>query len=360
MTIIIATGGSGGHIFPAVRVAREILNAGHDIVFIGSFPKGQDFLSRAGFNHIDLNIRGFSAKSWAGSFGAAFSMIGATFRAIGLIKNIKPDAVIGFGGYGSVPAVLAASLLRKPTMIHEQNVVPGKANKLLARFVRKIAVSFPQARQYFPDNKTVLTGCPCHLPENNLNREGVLKNFRLKGGKKTILVSGGSQGSSRINEVFIEAVDELRGKLDFQVIHLSGKRDFENLRKKYNQIGIPFALYDFFDKMEEAYSAADLVISRSGAVTVSEIAGFGLRSIFVPYPHAHGHQRANAAVLSGTHLSRIIEDQDLSAGNLAAQVLNLIEQPLNTEEIKGTLKEICRADAAKNISNELMSLSNAN
>jgi len=356
MKFVIATGGSGGHLFPSVQVARELNRQGHTIVFLGSFKHANDQIQRAGFTYEELNARGFVLPFRKGFFGSLIAMAKAAVKAFRSLKKIKPDAVLGFGGYGAFPVMFSAVLLNYPTLIHEQNVVPGRANALLSRFVKRVTISFSKSIKYFNPKKTILTGCPCHFPNKNMNRAEVLKGFRLEQGKTTILIFGGSQGSQQINEIALEALRSLKGKLDFQVIHIAGKRDTHDLQSQYNQLGIPFALFEFLDKMEEAYCAADLVISRSGAVTVSEIASFQLPAIFIPYPYAQGHQKENASVLCETRLSRLIEDKDLSAPKLTEQILELLAQPLNAKEKADQLKDICFPDATQKLAQEAVNL----
>jgi len=356
MKFVIATGGSGGHLFPSIQVAQELNRQGHAIVFLGSFERAIDQIQKVGLPYEELNARGFVLPPRKGSFGSIIAMIKAAVKAFRSLKKIKPDVVLGFGGYGAFPVMFCAVLLNYPTLIHEQNVVPGRANALLSKLVKRVTISFAKSIKYFNPKKTVLTGCPCHFPNKNMNRMEALKGFHLEQGKTTLLIFGGSQGSQQINEVALEALRSLKGRLDFQVIHISGKHGYHDLQSQYNQLGIPFALFEFLDKMKEAYCVADLVISRSGAVTVSEIASFQLPAIFIPYPYAQGHQRENASVLCETRLSRIIEDKDLSASKLTEQILELLARPLSAEEKADRLKDICFPDATQKLAQEAVNL----
>ncbi len=352
MKFIIATGGTGGHLFPALRVAEELKREGHDIVFLGSFRRSQEKMRDSGFRFEDLTSKGLVTNSLGGMFSSVAAMIKATYKAFWLLKKIKPNVVIGFGGYGAFPAMFSAVLLRRPTLIHEQNVVPGRANALLAGLVSKIAVSFKKSVTYFSPKKTVLTGCPCHLPPEHLNRAAVLEKFRLKEGKVTILIFGGSQGSRQINEAFLESAAILSTKIDFQVIHISGGQDDQKIESMYNQLGIPFALFGFLDKMEEAYSVANLVVSRAGAVTVSEIAHFQLPSVLIPYPHAQGHQKENALVLCEIGVSELIEERNISAEKLAESALRVVSH----EGKNGTFESVCLPGATERLAQEVLKL----
>jgi len=301
MKIVMATGGSGGHIFPALKVANELKQRGHDLVFVGSFFTKEeknlpnDFwmarIKKDGFSLENLDSIGLSRKNIFQSFLWMFLMLRAVLFCLRFLKRNQMEAVIGFGGYGSFPAVCAARLLKIPTMIHEQNVIPGKANIFLSQFVNKIAISFEETRKYFHgrrNKKVVITGCPCNGSGGRANREQVLKSFGLKQ-KFTIFVLGGSQGSHRVNTFFVQCATELSKEIDFQVIHVCGKKDYSFLKEEYQKQGIPFTLFEFLDKIEDAYSVSDLIISRAGAVTIFEIAAFAIPAILIPYPFAQVH-----------------------------------------------------------------------
>ena len=356
MKFVIATGGTGGHLFPALRVAQELAKQGHDILFLGSFRLGQEQMAKSGFAFKDMGARGLVLRNPVKAVGAVVAMIGAIVKSFQSLRVFKPDAVLGFGGYGAFPVVFSAVCLKVPALIHEQNVVPGRANAILAKWVGKIAISFHKSAAYFNPKKIVLTGCPCHLPKTNINRTEIFKHFELEEGKKTILVFGGSQGSQRINEVFIEAAAALKDKLDVQVIHISGHRDEKNLLIQYNQMGIPFALFPFLDKMEEVYTIADLVICRSGAVTVSEIAAFKLPAIFVPYPHAQGHQKDNASVLCEAHVAHMIEQKDLSASTLTEAIVHMLGHSSEIRDETEKFSNVFIVDATKKLAQEALQL----
>jgi len=352
MKFIIATGGSGGHLFPAIKVAEELKNKGHEIKFLGSFQQSREQMSKIGFPFEDLGAKGIVFAARKETFCALFAMSRAVWRAFKPLKAFRPDVALGFGGYGAFPVIFSAILLNIPTMIHEQNVIPGRANALLAKFVKRIAISFKKSMEHFNPQKTIVTGCPCHLPKNDVNRSAVLREFRLQENKITVLAFGGSQGSKRINDIFLEALRDLKGKLDLQVIHISGKEGYEVLQEEYHKLGIPFALFEFLDKMEEAYHVADLVISRSGAVTVSEIAGFRLPAIFIPYPYAQGHQKANASVLCKMKLARMIEDKDLTGTSLSQAIASMVKDSQGRNREDMDFEGVCFPDAAQRLAKE--------
>lgn len=356
MNIVIATGGSGGHLFPALQVARELKKKDHQVFFVGAFFVGKEQIEKAGFPFQELHVEGLRRGHPLQNARAAFLFIKAFARSCQVLRIYKTDVVVGFGGYGAFSVVSAAVFLRYPTLIHEQNVVPGKANALLAKFVRRIAVSFPQTLGYFDGKKTVLTGCPSHVPAAGVDREKVFKRFHLDPRRRTILVFGGSQGSRRINEGFMKSAEILKGVLDFQVIHICGKTDYRGMGDGYARLGIPFALFEFLEDIDDAYQAADLVISRAGAVTVTELALFLKPSILIPYPYAHGHQKKNAEILSGAGLGRMIEEKDLTPGVLKDMILDMLRTPWDIEAWKNRLREHFAVNAGQNLATEIAGL----
>lgn len=355
MKIVLATGGTGGHLFPALETAKVLREEGHEIHFLGSFGLGMDSIERNGFAFRNLSARGLTSWKPNSLFPFSIQMVRAVFRSLGYLIKLKPDAVVGFGGYGAFPVILGALILRYPTLIHEQNVVPGRANKLLARFAGKVAVSFQASTKYFQGRKIVLTGCPTRLSKNNLDRNETLKDLDLQEGKTTILVFGGSQGSHRINEDFLKTAALLKKDLDFQVIHIAGRQDYLSLRGEYLKLGIPFALFDFFERMEQAYTVSDLVISRAGASTVMEIAMFHKPALLIPYPYAKGHQRQNAWALCETKLAKVLEEKDLNPLRMKKEILSLLQCSADIQK-DSQRESIYVPDAARRLASEILNL----
>lgn len=360
MKFVIASGGSGGHFFPALYVAKELKKEGHQVYFVGAFGGIEERIKKTGFPYWNLTAKGFNKKSLKSVLQFPFHMIQSILASLRILKDIKPDAVCGFGGYASFPVVFSAVLLKYPTMVHEQNVVPGKANRVLYPLVKKMAVSFELTRRDFFKNvrgrtKTVLTGCPCHLRDRHMTPEAARKDLGLDPAKKTIAVLGGSQGSHAINGTFIETVPLLKS-LDIQVIHLSGKSDFSQLEERYRAQNIPHRVFAFCDEMDKVYAAADIVISRAGAATVSELAHFAIPSVLIPYPFAGGHQSFNAVVLVEAGAARMIEEQDLTPGILARHILDILKDPPTRPAMEERLKDVSFSNAAVRIAQEAVAL----
>jgi len=328
------------------------------IVFVLWVPLGlASSKSKKSGLHIDRHdAKALSLNNLRVCLGSASSMIKALYQSWVSLKKYKPDVICGFGGYGAFPVVLSAVVLKYPTMIHEQNVIPGRANKLLAGCVKKIAISFKQSTKYIRPEKTVLTGCPCQLTNGEFSRGALLNDFHLEDQRLTILVMGGSQGSHRINQEFIKTVSALKKERKIQVIHISGQKDFCQLMEEYKRMDIPFALFEFLDNMAKAYFLADVVISRSGAVSVTEIGLAKLPAIFIPYPYAKGHQIANALVLEKSNIVRIIEEKDLSSDVLRESLLDVVHSRATSKEIEGGFEEVGFMDATQRLTDEILKL----
>lgn len=352
MKIIIGTGGSGGHIFPALRVASQLKREGHEIFFVGVFKAFRKKIEAEGYVVSEVSVKGLSKKTPIVLLKFCFCMFKGIIESFRILKDIKGDAVLGFGGYGSFPVLFAACCMKYPTMIHEQNVYPGRANRLLSRIVNKVAISFAETKKYFPSNKTVLTGCPSCFNGENYDRNEILEGFGLNSDKYTILVFGGSQGSHRINMEFSKSITTLKESLDFQFIHISGQKDFDALQNVYSQITIPYHLCSFLDEIDKAYIIADLAISRAGAVTVAELTAFVIPTVFVPYPYAGGHQKINAAVLVDKGLATIIEEDVLTSDKLKDAIFLLKDKKV--KEVQPLSSVAGNANAAEYLAREIV------
>lgn len=320
MKVVLATGGSGGHIFPALKTAELLRTQGHEVFLAGALSSVEGRLKSAGLGYQILDVEGFNIRSFPRFLRR---MVNAVSQSNTFLKELRPDVVVGFGSYSSFPVLWAAKSQKIQTMIHEQNVIPGKANRLAAKFVNRIAVSFDETRSVFPKDKTIWTGCPCHDVRPQESKSELLKFYGLQDGRLTILVLGGSQGSKYLNEVVFESLPALG---HVQVIHMTGKIDEKIYAQKYPSLGIPYRVQSFIENIERAYAAADIVIARAGAATVCELASFGLPSILVPYPFAHSHQKANANVLKKAGVAVVLEQKDLNRQTLIDAVEEMVKQ----------------------------------
>lgn len=353
LRIVIATGGTGGHLFPAILLAQELQHKHHDIFFLGSFGTCIEQLIGTGFRFENLYAKGLKIGNTKDFLISGFSILKASVRSIKFLMEFKPHIVIGFGGYGAFPVVFSAVILGYPTMIHEQNVIPGKANAILAKIVKKIAISFHESKKFFKEQKTVLTGYPFSVKNKSLTKEDGYHQFKLKKDIKTILVFGGSQGSHTINEVSFQAFKDLSEQgLSFQVLHATGEKDYEFFKDQYRKLNIPYFLSPFINNMPAAYQIADVVISRSGAGTVTELGIFKVPSILIPYPYAGGHQKENALVLVKNSLAYMIEEKDLSAVSLSDQIIRNLKIEKNHSSRAGR-KDLFLTDSTHRLVQEV-------
>ncbi|MBF0384597.1 MAG: undecaprenyldiphospho-muramoylpentapeptide beta-N-acetylglucosaminyltransferase [Candidatus Omnitrophica bacterium] len=356
MKIIIASGGTGGHLYPAVRVAEALSKEGHSVVFIGAFSSSKEYLEGKGYPLINLDLKGLNYRNIKEAIIACFLTARAFFISLGLIRNIKPEVVAGFGGYGSFAVVLAAKALGKRVLIHEQNVKPGRANRILSFMADKIAMSFSDTFKYVPKKNAILTGCPIHAYRTGLKRAELLRKYNLAEGIPVMLVFGGSQGSNSVNKAFTRACELLKGNRPFQVVHICGNNGFEDLNDFYKGLGIRYSLFKFVDNMGEAFEIADLAVARSGALSVTEIAFFRIPAIFIPYPYAGNHQLANAMVLSEKGLAFVLEENRMTPEILKDTLLKLLEQSNSAKVRFSAVESFYRPEAALDIAREIISL----
>jgi UDP-N-acetylglucosamine--N-acetylmuramyl-(pentapeptide) pyrophosphoryl-undecaprenol N-acetylglucosamine transferase len=350
MKIIIATGASGGHIFPALSLADE-LRDNFEIVFVCDKGKSRESISQKGYKAVAISaVKPGPARN---IFFFLWRLFKSFVESIRIIRDFKPDVVAGFGSYVSFAVVLAAKSKKIPTIIHEQNVIPGKANRILSGIVDKIAVSFAEGRKYFPESKVVLTGCPLRRDLLGIDEKLARERFNFVADKFTILVSGGSQGSHHLNLEFIKAISGIEDKRDLQVIHLTGSFDYDLVKSEYGRMGIAHCVFAFLEEMGYAYKIADLVISRAGASAITEIVFFRKAAILVPYPFAEAHQIQNAKILTDKGGALLIEDSDLSAEILRENILELKNNRELLNQMAMKNNGLAGIDAAKNLADEV-------
>jgi UDP-N-acetylglucosamine--N-acetylmuramyl-(pentapeptide) pyrophosphoryl-undecaprenol N-acetylglucosamine transferase len=344
MKILIATGGTGGHIYPAIETAKALRVRGHQISFAGVLGVNENKIKDLNFPVFSLAAQGLNDRSFLGwlDFGSIMSQ--AVYRSFGVIRKTAPDKIIGFGGYGAFPVVMAGSLMRCPVLIHEQNVIPGKANALLSKIVKKVAISFEGSRKYLDPSKVVWTGCPCHHSALPTKSEGLIA-FGLEENKKTIVLIGGSQGSQRLNEIFFELMKEI-SPAHFQAIHMTGPKDFALYEARYRELNLSVKAYAFIDNIAHAYAAADIIIARSGAATISELGLLGIAAVLVPYPFAGNHQKFNADILADRGAAIIVEQKDLTQSSLKEAVTRMLFLNFSREDILKKTQGLFQTDAA--------------
>ena len=355
--IIIAGGGTGGHIFPAIAIANAIkkMNPATEILFIGAKGKMEmEKVPQAGYKIEGIDIAGFNRSSLIKNIGLPFKLIRSFLQVRKIMNRFKPDAVIGVGGYSSFPVLKHAQIRGIKTYIHESNSFAGKSNILLGKNATKIFVACPGMEKFFPKEKIVVTGNPVRssIAHSVVTREEALRFFNLTAGKMTVLAVGGSLGAKSINEALLNNI-ELFGSNNMQLIWQTGKVNAD----KYQECGRGLQhvwVGDFIAQMEMGYAAADIVISRSGAMAVTEMCVVGKPVIFVPFPHAaEDHQTANAQMLVTANAALMVKDNEAN-DKLAAMAVSLANNNEQQTQLINNIKKFAIINADEVIATEIL------
>ncbi|MEJ2313851.1 MAG: undecaprenyldiphospho-muramoylpentapeptide beta-N-acetylglucosaminyltransferase [Nitrospirota bacterium] len=360
MRVVIAGGGTGGHLFPGIAVADELMarDRKSTVMFIG-MERGIEsrVIPKEGYQIKYIKAEAFLGRSALGKAKSLLRLTFAVFAARSLIRDAEPDVVIGTGGYVSMAPVLAARLLSRPILILEQNLVPGLASKVLSRVADAVAVTYHESMSFFPREKTYLTGNPVRPGIMQGEREAALELFQLEADRTTVLVIGGSAGAASINNAVRGALNNMLDvKEDVQFLHQTGERDFESVRRAYRKLGFRAMVAPFVYEMAEAYAAADLVVSRAGATTLAELTALGKPAIVIPYPHAAGHQEFNARKLAEAGAAKMITERELTGELLAATLRELCSSEETRAEMARQSQALGRPDATKKVADIAESL----
>lgn len=351
MRLVIAGGGTGGHLFPGIAVAEEWLDRSPDnsVLFVGT-EKGIEarLLPKLGYRLELITAAGVRGKgNLARLKGLAMLLFGyAESRKI--LKEFRPDAVLGVGGFASGPLVMAAKGMQLPCFIHEQNAIPGFTNKVLARFVRKVFVSFAGTVKFFPEGKSIITGNP-------LRRQILAQVTQAASadeqGRFRLLVFGGSLGAHSINLAMAEALAQLKERADtIRIVHQTGANDLGDVQEAYRSAGMDAEVVPFIDDMASAYGSADLIVCRAGATTVAEVTACGKPCLFIPFPHAvDDHQRRNADALVNNGAGFMLIEQELSGAVLAQKIMELMDDRERLINTGCAARGMARLDAAQKI-----------
>lgn len=362
--VIISGGGTGGHIYPAIAIAKKILeiNKDSEILFVGAKGRMEmEKVPEVGFEIIGLNVvgiqRSISINAFLKNLKFPFLLMKSLSHARKIIKDFQPNIVVGVGGYASGPTLRMAHRLKIPTLIQEQNSYAGLTNKWLSKKTKKICVAYENMNQFFETNKLVLTGNPVRKDIENLETKlsEAKTYFKVSKNEKVILVLGGSLGAKSINEGILNSIHTIKDqpvKLLWQV----GKRYFESIENQLNQINIPnVKALAFIKRMDLAYSVADIVISRAGALSISELTLAGKPSILVPSPNvSEDHQTKNAMFLVNKSAAILVEDKHTDS--LLRTALDLLKQENQLNTISKNAKKMGKPNASDDIVKEIFKL----
>ncbi len=367
--MIMACGGTGGHIFPAIALADEFKRkeSGWDLVFVGSRGGIEERVVPEKCYRLELlDVEGVRGRSGMEMAKSLYKVANSTLSAVKLLRRLKPDGVIGYGSYSSAPVVLAAALLRIKTAILEQNLLPGMTNRFLGRFVDRIYVSFEETRGYFPAGNVIHTGNPIRREIYELagamEMRGAMDERRVP---FTILVFGGSQGAKAINTAFLDALEYLTDIIgSIRIIHQTGTAGYDDVMAAYKRKGLFSDRYrerlevrKFIDDISSSYRMADLVICRAGATSIAEITALGLASILIPYPFAaDNHQEVNAQSLSDKGAAFMLKQEGLTGRVLADTIRRFYERPDVLKEMESASKALGRTEALDTIIDDYIGL----
>jgi UDP-N-acetylglucosamine--N-acetylmuramyl-(pentapeptide) pyrophosphoryl-undecaprenol N-acetylglucosamine transferase len=363
--IIISGGGTGGHIFPAIAIANALkkLDPKTEILFVGANGRMEmEKVPAAGYKVIGLDIQGIQRKSIMKNLMFPVKLIGSVRKALQIIKDFKPDAAVGVGGYASGPLLYAANMKGIPTLIQEQNSYAGITNKWLSKNATKICVAFDGMDKFFPAEKIIKTGNPIRKDSVDIagKRIQALELLKLSPDKKTILITGGSLGAGTLNKSVLAGLDKIIAA-DVQIIWQTGKFYYKTMREKIGADHHPnICMVEFLNRMDLAYAAADVIISRAGAGTIAELCVIKKPVILVPSPNvAEDHQTKNALALVTSHAAAFIPDRDAEE-KLIDKALELLKDKSKQKDLSDNIGKLAMPNADEVIAKEVIQITNNN
>jgi len=354
--VLIAGGGTGGHLFPGIALAEEVVTRHHrnEVVFVGT-ERGLEarVVPQAGFPLEFISARGLKGKGLGQLIKGLLALPIALIESFRILSRHKPDVVVGVGGYASGPVVMAAWLMGIPTAVQEQNALPGLTNKLLGKFVKVVFTAFEEARRFFPEGKVQLVGNPIRrkLMDNYLRSHVAHEHF-------SILVFGGSLGAKGVNQRMVDSLEHLADlKEHLRFVHQTGKNDLEMVRKGYADKGFHAEVVEFIDDMSDAYAKADLVICRAGATTLAELTVCKKASILIPFPYAtDNHQEVNARALVDVGAAVMFREAELTGQKLAETIRGLKSEPARLKQMEKKAGLLGRPEASKELADVCVEL----
>lgn len=360
MRVLVTGGGTGGHIYPALAIIKGLKSKYPDtqFLYIGT-PNGMEanIVPKAGIEFRAVSVAGLQRRLSLKNVGTVFKALTGYWEARSIIKKFLPHVVIGTGGYVCGPVVLAAAMMKIPTLIHEQNAYPGITNKLLSRFVKMVCVTFSDSTPYFPSKARIqLTGLPVRPEINMAERETGYQKLGLDPDKFTLLVFGGSRGARSINQSMVEVIRAFAGAENIQILHITGELTYNETLDRLAEEGIQLdktgniKIMPYLYNMEDAMAVADLIICRAGAATIAELTAKGIPAILVPYPYAaENHQEYNARALEKREAAILIRDQDLKGEELKDLLITLLKDRKGLSKMATNCRQMGIPNALDNI-----------
>jgi UDP-N-acetylglucosamine--N-acetylmuramyl-(pentapeptide) pyrophosphoryl-undecaprenol N-acetylglucosamine transferase len=354
MRVIITAGGTGGHIYPAIAIINKIKakEPNSEILYIGTHNRMEkDIVPSYDINYMSLEVTGFKRKLTLSNFKTIVNFIKAIKKAKKIVKDFNPDIVIGVGGYVTAPVIYAAKKLKYKTFIHEQNSVPGLSNKFLSHYADRIGVSLPGSMEYFPNDKVVFTGNPCS--EVAITKKAVDKSiYGFPKGRKLVLMVLGSLGSKILNQKMIKSLSLFNNK-EYDILYVTGKNYYEETIKN-NKFPNNVKVVPYIENMSCTIKISDLMVTRAGATTISEITALGVPSIIIPSPHVtNNHQMKNAIELVNKKAAILLEEKDIQGDILVRMIDDLFKDINKYNTMKKNSKELGIADSATRVYNVL-------
>ena len=361
-TILIATGASGGHVFPALAVAEKLKQQGCTCIFVGNEGKFLDMVSAEGFTIERLPAAPFNVSNPIKKMKAIFFLVRAFGRALKLVHRYKASAVFGTGGYATVALVLAGKVAGTPTVIAEQNVLPGRANRFLSKWVDCVCLTFESSRHYLKYRDGVMVTCGNPIRESIVTKALQMREngTKTKDETKTIFIMGGSQGAKILSDIVPSAIELLPYNLKKQIriIQQTRPEDTKRVIADYNRLDVPADVQTFFSDMPEVLSKTDLVIARSGASTICETALFSIPAVYVPLRRlADGHQVLNAKAMEGVGAALVMDQHEFTAEKLATTLEDLLGDKTRLEQMAKAAREFSQPNAACAVAKEVLRLS---
>ena len=358
-TYFVTGGGTGGHIYPAVAIVNELLNSGvkkEEIYYLGNKNNLEyEIATKNGYNFLSYNSKGMPRKIGFALLSWAFQIIMASFKALQYVIKYKPSVVFATGGYVSAPMIFACIITKTPYMMHDCDAMPGLVTRRLCKRAKYVSLAFEKAKRYIPNKHAIITGNPIRPEFATLSKEDARRNLGLDN-KLTLCVMGGSQGAKSINNTVVEVLKELAQDRNLNVIFQTGKKNYDEIIEKLKLIYPGFEqnsnllIKPYYNDMISVLKASDIVVSRAGSLSLSEICASSTAPILVPYPHAAAnHQRINAKCLLDMGACVYIEDKELDPNKLRETVLELLDNPVKMNYLKQNTSHLAKFDAVERI-----------